>query len=77
MSRPLAMSALGALMIAALIAGVMLFSASPAANAQTVTVHKTPWCGCCAAWVDHLHDEGFYVIVKEEEDLTWPGRRGC
>ena len=70
MSRPLAMSALGALMIAALIAGVMLFSASPAANAQTVTVHKTPWCGCCAAWVDHLHDEGFEVIVKEEEDLT-------
>ena len=70
MSRLVGMSALGGLIIAALIVGVMLLTASPAANAQTVTVHKTPWCGCCAAWVDHLHDEGFDVIVKEEEDLT-------
>jgi len=70
MSRRSGMSALGALMIAALITGVMLLTASPAASAQTVTVHKTPWCGCCTAWVDHLRDHGFDVLVKEEHDLT-------
>ena len=40
------------------------------AFAQTVTVHKTPWCGCCTKWVDHLRDNGFEVVVLEKEDLA-------
>ncbi|MAB09890.1 MAG: CopG family transcriptional regulator, partial [Hyphomonas sp.] len=31
--------------------------ASPA-NAQTITVYKTPWCGCCTAWIKHLQRDG-------------------
>lgn len=32
-------------------------------------VHKTPTCGCCGLWVDHLREAGFQVEVKEHEDL--------
>lgn len=39
------------------------------AAAQTITVHKTPWCGCCTSWVDHLRAEGFDVAVEEMENL--------
>jgi hypothetical protein len=30
-----------------------------------VEVWKTPTCGCCAAWVDHLEDNGFTVKVND------------
>ncbi|MAN75482.1 MAG: CopG family transcriptional regulator [Henriciella sp.] len=69
MSRILFAGAGGMLVMAAVIVGWMLFSTPAPASAQTVTVHKTPWCGCCTAWVDHLRDNGFDVVVKEEEDL--------
>lgn len=70
MSRTLLTGASGVLMAAALFIGWVLFSAPAPAHAQTVTVHKTPWCGCCTAWADHLRDSGFDVVVKEEEDLA-------
>lgn len=44
-------------------AGVML-SASPGL-ADEITVHKTPTCGCCGAWVTHLEENGFTVKVEE------------
>lgn len=34
-----------------------------------LVVHKTPWCGCCTAWVDHMREAGFAVRVTEMEDL--------
>ena len=40
-----------------------------AAQAAEVTVYKSPTCGCCVAWVDHLRDNGFSVIVQEHDDL--------
>lgn len=43
---------------------------SAPAHGQTVTVHKTPWCGCCAKWADHLEANGFDVVIDEREDLT-------
>ena len=35
-------------------------SASP-----TVEVYKSPTCGCCEKWVDHLRDNGFTVKTKD------------
>lgn len=35
-----------------------------------VTVYKSPTCGCCAAWVDHMRDDGFRVEVVEMNDVT-------
>ena len=30
-------------------------------SASTVTVYKSPTCGCCVKWVDHLEANGFQV----------------
>lgn len=34
-----------------------------------VTVHKSPTCGCCSAWVEHMRGAGFEVDVVDTEDL--------
>jgi len=35
-----------------------------------ITVYRTPTCGCCLAWVDHLRESGFAVSVEEMPDLA-------
>jgi hypothetical protein len=35
----------------------------------TVTVYKTPTCGCCAQWVEHLRASGFAVQTTDLADL--------
>src|SRR5688572_21673896 len=35
-----------------------------------VKVWKSPTCGCCAGWVDHMRQAGFTVEVVELADLT-------
>jgi hypothetical protein len=30
-----------------------------------VTVYKTPACGCCAQWVEHLRSNGFQVVTRD------------
>jgi hypothetical protein len=45
-----------------------------AARAQSpgtdVTVYKSPTCGCCGAWVDHLKASGFNVNVVNQDDVV-------
>lgn len=38
--------------------------------APTVTVYKSPTCGCCTKWVEHLETNGFDVQVHDVNDLT-------
>jgi hypothetical protein len=35
-----------------------------------MTVYKTPTCGCCAKWVEHMKAAGFKVQVQDMDDLT-------
>ena len=43
-----------------------LFGIVPNVTATTtVEVYKSPTCGCCAKWVDHMRDHGFTVITKD------------
>lgn len=35
-----------------------------------VTVYKSPTCGCCTKWVDHMKAAGFEMVVKDVEDVT-------
>jgi len=43
----------------------------PASTAEAdVMVYKSPSCGCCGGWVDHMRANGFTVAVKERDDLT-------
>jgi len=40
-------------------------------------VYKTPTCGCCGGWVDHLRGHGFTVQVNEVDDTApWRQRAG-
>lgn len=47
-------------------------SESDPANAAPgeVIVYKSPTCGCCAEWVDHMEAAGFKVTVNHTEDLN-------
>jgi len=45
------------------------FIQAGAGELPQMTVWKSPWCGCCTAWVQHMKDAGFQVEVKEVDDL--------
>lgn len=40
-------------------------SVAAASGGPGVTVYKSPTCGCCSAWVDHLRSNGFEVRVVD------------
>ncbi len=35
-----------------------------------VSMYKTPTCGCCGKWAEHLERNGFRVVVHEQADLS-------
>lgn len=39
-------------------------------TASTIVVYKSPTCGCCAKWIEHLEASGFDVDVREESDMN-------
>lgn len=43
--------------------------AAPASRPGSLQVFKSPWCGCCGSWVEHMRGAGFEVDVTEIEDL--------
>lgn len=43
---------------------------STAALAADVTVYKSPTCGCCKVWVDHLRANGFNVTAKDMNNMN-------
>ncbi len=45
---------------------------APAASAEPVEVHvyKSPTCGCCEKWIDHLRGNGFKVRATDVPDVT-------
>lgn len=38
-------------------------------DAPTITVYKTPTCGCCSSWVEHLREHGFEVETHDLRSL--------
>ncbi|MGN6392206.1 MAG: DUF411 domain-containing protein [Gemmatimonadales bacterium] len=38
-------------------------------SGTAITVYKSPTCGCCAKWVDHLRANGFTPTVHDEDDM--------
>ena len=35
-----------------------------------LVVHKSPSCGCCGLWVEHMQQAGFPVEVRDTNDLN-------
>ena len=42
------------------------YTGNPAGN---VVVYKSPTCGCCNKWIDHLKDNGFKVEAHNVQDV--------
>lgn len=61
-----------ALLLVAGAGGVLLVASADgprAADAPVVTVYKSPSCGCCTAWAEHMEEAGFAVEVVDDPDL--------
>lgn len=39
-------------------------------QSDLITVWKTPSCGCCKDWVNHLRKEGFNVVANDVSDTA-------
>ena len=50
---------------------------------DAMIVFKSPTCGCCSQWIDHVEDNGFHTeardvsnlhLIKREKgvEITWP-----
>lgn len=48
----------------------LLFLGSAAMALPKAIVFRTPTCGCCIKWVDHLKKNGFEVEVINKRNLT-------
>ncbi|MBU1426540.1 MAG: DUF411 domain-containing protein [Gammaproteobacteria bacterium] len=57
----------------ALCIGIFIFAASataqPSQTLPTVDIYKSPQCGCCTAWADHLRQSGFKVVLHDVNDV--------
>jgi hypothetical protein len=73
MSRKL-IGSLVAVAVAA-VAVVLALESQDGEAGPVVQVAKSPTCGCCADWVDHLESEGFRVEVEDTGDLISVKRR--
>lgn len=50
---------------------ISLLGASTAmAQATVIEVFKSPHCGCCGGWVEHLRQNGFEVKAHDVDDVT-------
>lgn len=55
---------------------LMLAAAPALAAGPTVTVYKSPTCGCCTAWVEYMQKNGFKVITKDVDQQTLMAKKG-
>ncbi len=57
-----------------LLAGTAAVLTTPSVGQETplIKVYKTPTCGCCSAWVDHLISAGFRADTLDvEQEQLW------
>ncbi len=69
-----------AALFAVLLVGVLVLSACGGASQEqgqtsaseppTVIVYKSPTCGCCTKWAEHLEENGFQVKMEDVQNLS-------
>ncbi|RED16662.1 DUF411 domain-containing protein [Parasphingopyxis lamellibrachiae] len=47
-----------------------LMACSAQATPTEIVVHKSPSCGCCNLWIDHVRAAGFQVRAVDVADTT-------
>jgi hypothetical protein len=49
--------------------GLLGYPALGQQASTTVTVYKSPACGCCRSWVEHMRQAGFAMKVQDVDDI--------
>jgi len=47
------------------------FVSCRSADPIAITVYKSPTCGCCVKWIDHLEAGGLAVEAIDVDNLAW------
>jgi len=55
--------------ISGLLLQLPLLSAAAFADEPSIAVYKSPTCGCCSKWIEHLEANGFDVEPVDVTDL--------
>jgi hypothetical protein len=66
--RRVAATRVASALLAVLLAGAVGFAQTP--KPVPVTVYKSPTCGCCGKWVEHMRANGFEVTVNDMPDVA-------
>ena len=53
----------------AISAGASITNIEDSNNELSLLVHKTPTCGCCKMWVEHIKENGFIANIKDHHAL--------
>ena len=53
-----------------ILVGGAFFVMQSDASANKILVYKSPTCGCCAKWIDHMVEAGFEVDVRDSNDMN-------
>ena len=62
-------------MIGLLAATIPAAACAKPVKAAELRIYKSPYCGCCGAWVDHVKASGIKTVVKDMEDVTPVARK--
>lgn len=62
-------------MLGLLAAAIPAAACAKPAKAAELKIFKSPYCGCCGAWVDHVKASGLRTVVHEMEDVTPMARK--
>ncbi|MBT3196365.1 MAG: DUF411 domain-containing protein [Gammaproteobacteria bacterium] len=54
--------------VSLLVGGAVISNKS--VEAADLVVYKSPSCGCCGAWVEHLKESGLSVEVNNRQDMN-------
>ena len=63
------MTALRTLLALAVLTSATIGALPIRAGEATIEVWKSPSCGCCSGWVEHLRGNGFEVVTNDLQDL--------
>lgn len=56
--------------LSVLMSPLAFIACTQVASATVIEVTKTPTCGCCTEWVEHMREAGFTVKVVDVPDVT-------
>lgn len=70
MTRRNWMRAAGAMLLVGGFLGTVAWLPTGQQRPIAITMYKSPTCGCCAAWGDHMKANGFVVTVRDLDNLA-------